>query len=141
MSLWKLYATDKQVEQEGIWVPVGKTDDGQDIEFRLARAGGANMKYLKVLEVKTKSLRRAIDNEMVDKKTSDAVLMDVFAETVVLDWKNVVWPGEKEPLKCTKENILRIFKALPDLFDDVRNQATKSAHYRQLEQEKDQGNS
>lgn len=126
-GLFQLYATDTQVEKEGVWVPVGKDGD-KVIRFRLARAGGGNTKYLKLLELKTKPYRRQLQHDLVDIKTSDEIMMEVFAETVVVDWENVLEDGIQVPY--SKEKCLAYFKELPDLFNDVREQASKAAYYR-----------
>lgn len=136
-GLFKLFATDSQVEKDGVWVPVGKDGD-KEIRFRLARAGGGNTRYLKLLELKTKPLRRQIQNDLIDIKTSDELMMEVFAETVVVDWENVFEDGVAVPY--SKEKCLEYFKALPDLFNDVREQASKAAYYRSEVMEKEAGN-
>lgn len=129
MNLFKQFGTDAEMEKSGIWLQYGKTEDGRPIRIKIARAGGSNQKYLKVLDIKTKPIRRQIQNDMIDLSTSDAIMMEVFAETVVLGWENVE-DKDGAPIPFTKENVVALFKELPDLFADVRDQATKSALFR-----------
>lgn len=128
-GLYSQFKTDSETEKNGIWVPVALTEDHKQVMFKLARAGGSNQKYLKVLEARTKPLRRLIANETLDVKLADEVMMEVFADAVVLGWENVT-DEEGNPLPFSRENVIKVFKDLPDLFNDVREQATKAALYR-----------
>lgn len=129
MSLYKQFKTDPNYESQGITLEYGNTPNGKPIRIKIARAGGSNSKFLKVLEIKSKPYRRQLQNETIDPKIADNILMEVFAETVVLGWENV----EEEngtPMPFTKENCLRLFRDLPDLFADIREQASRAALFK-----------
>lgn len=66
MSLYTLFKTNKEFEQDGIWIQYGVTDQRQPIRIKIARAGGANKNYLKALEIATRPYRKAIQTGALD---------------------------------------------------------------------------
>lgn len=151
MGLQEQFATDVSLETEGIVV-----DYGND-RIRIARAGGANKKFAKLLERKTKPFRRAIAVGAFDNERSMSIMREVYAEAVVLDWevnkgtdtipkwekgidpKDAGTAGDKL-LPVTPENIKKVFINLPDLFSDLQQQAQAGALYRQEINEGSAGN-
>ncbi len=129
MSLYKQFKTDKNVEKEGIVLNYGKNSKGEDIEIRIARAGGANVQYAKLIEAKTKPYRRQIQNETLDNEVAEKITKEVYAKAVVLGWTGVEDENGKE-LEFSFENCMKLFDDLPDLWTDIQQQSTKSALFR-----------
>ena len=129
MSLYKQFKTDKNVEKEGIVLNYGKNSKGEDIEIRIARAGGANIQYAKLLEAKTKPYRRQIQNETLDNDVAEKITKEVYAKAVVLGWSGVEDENGKE-LEFSFENCMKLFDDLPDLWTDIQQQSTKAALFR-----------
>lgn len=157
MSMYKQFQTDTNLEKAGVDLDYG------DFVVTIARAGGSNRKFEKTLEAKTKSVKRAIQTETLDPERGKAILREVYAEAVVLKWAVRVLADSKgkpiEPLKlateadehtvfvegiespsgdvmaASKENIAATFKALPDLFADIQEQAQKVALFREAVKE------
>ena len=129
MSLYKQFKTDKNVEKEGIVLNYGKNSKGEDIEIRIARAGGANVQYAKLLEVKTKPYRRQIQNETLDNEVAEKITKEVYAKAVVMGWAGVEDENGK-PLEFSSENCIKLFDDLPDLWMDIQQQSTKAALFR-----------
>lgn len=150
MSMYSLFQTDAGLERGGIIIDYG------DFRVRLARAGGANKRYAKVLQAKAAPFRRAIQSDAMDPARAQDLLREAYADAVVLDWQvkvpadnedGFVWvQGIENPdpggdlLPFTKENVLATLKALPDLFTDLQEQAQKSALYRAEVQDQEAGN-
>ena len=130
MSLYKQFKTDQSIEKAGIILHYGSNSKGQPIEFRVARAGGANDQYAKVMELKTKPHRRQIQNETIDLATLERILREVYAQTVVIGWSGVEDENGND-LPYTVENCIKLFADLPDLFKDIQEQTQKSALFRQ----------
>lgn len=133
-NLYDIYATDTTREAEGFWHPI--TDK---IKFLMARAGGQNSTFAKTLERRIRPHRRKIDNEDMDVSLANEIMIEVFAETVVKDWKGVM-DDDGKALPCTKENIVNILTELPDLFNELRDVASKHANFRATTVEEDVGN-
>lgn len=140
MSLYKLFKTDENLETDGIWLEYGQNEKGEPIRIKIARAGGHNSAFSKALEKATRPYRKAIQTGMLDNKTADKLYKEVFADTVVLDWINVEGPDGK-PMEFKRENVLKLFEDLPDLFADLREQANNVALFRDEVREADLGNS
>ena len=151
MGLSGQFATDVSLETNGITIDYG-TD-----RVKIARAGGANKKYEKLLEAKTKHLRRAIVVGAVGNDQSMAILREVFAETIVLGWEvnkgteaEPKWEKGIEPkdagetgeklLSCNSSNYKKVFIHLPDLFLDIQQQAQAGALFRLEVNEAQAGN-
>ncbi len=139
MSLYKLFKTNENLETEGVWIEYGANEKGEPVRIKIARAGGHNVEFAKALEKATRPYRRAIQTGTLDNKTADRLYKEVFADTVVLGWVNVDGPDGK-PLEFTRENVLKLFEDLPDLFADLREQANNMALFRDETREADLGN-
>lgn len=130
MSLYKTYKTDSTLEKEGIWLEYGLASNGEPIRIKIARAGGQNTRYVKALEKATKPYKKMLQAETLDNETAENIQQKVFAETVVLDWKNV--EGDNgELMEFNVGNVLKLFSDLPDLFIDIRQAAQQLALFRE----------
>ena len=113
--------------------------DYGDFRVTIARAGGANKRFQKTLEARTRHLKRLIQTDSLDNEQAEPIVREVYAEAVVLDWElkqpdgswvqGIEGPGG-EVLPVNKENILLTFNNLPDLFADVKEQALKASLFR-----------
>lgn len=139
MSLYKQFKTDTSLEKTGILLQYGENSKGQPICIRVARAGGANDAYIKRMEAKVKPVKRQIQNETIERAALLSILREVFAETVVLGWENVEDENGKA-LPFTKENCVKLFTDLPDLFDDLQEQSQRAALFRAEVREADAKN-
>lgn len=144
-SMYDLFRSDADAEKNGIAL------DYTDFRITIARAGGSNKRYAKLLNLKAKPYQRLIQMDQLDNDKAIEILMEVYADCVVKDWEmkneNDEWvsgiedPSGGEILEVNKANVLATFKALPDLFADVREQAEKGALFRSALREEASGNS
>lgn len=139
MSLYKQFATDKNLEKNGIELQYDK------VVFRIARAGGSNERYSKVLEAKCKPYRRQIQTETITPETMERIMREVYAETVVLGWEGVDFEETDngpaiEDAPFTRDNCIRLFEDLPELFNDIQIQAGKAALFKREVLEATAGN-
>lgn len=140
MSLYKQFKTNENVERDGILLEYGENSKGKTVAIRIARAGGANSQYQKLMEARVKPYRRQIQNETIERALVERLLRQVYAETIVLGWENVEDESGKE-LPFTVENCVKIFEDLPDLFQDIQEQSQRAALFRQEVLEADSKNS
>ncbi len=146
---YELFKTDDDLETGGVVLNYG------EFKIRIARAGGANKKYSRVLESKSRPHRRAIQAGTLDESTDLRLFAEVYAEAVVLGWSRVVkgkdgkesevqnelLGPDGEEIPFTKENVIKVLLDLPDLFSDIREQSTKvSTFRREAERETDAKN-
>jgi hypothetical protein len=146
--MYEQFSTDTESETSGILLNYG--------EFRItiARAGGANKKFIRLLETKTKPYRRAIQTDTMDNERGNAILIAVYSEAIILNWERRdekgkdKWtqgieapPGAKQAtLPFNRENVVVTLTDLPELFLDIQEQASKAALFRQDVLEEDAKN-
>ena len=154
-NLYEMFEMDKDLEREGITVNYGS------VKFLLARAGGRNKAFKKVFGTKTKKFRLQIDNETLSDDAADQIMVESYAEAVVLGWwsrvedehgvailnakKEEKWVDTVEDkdgkkMKFTVANCIALFLELPDLFADIQRMSQKAANYRKEIDEEDEGN-
>ena len=134
-SIYDKFATDKKAEQEGITL-----DYGDGLKIKIARAGGSNVKYEKLVQARLKKYERQRQLDLLEIDTLRPILREVYAEAVVLGWEGVT-DREGNPLPFNKANAVKLFEDLPDLFEDIVVQAQKAALFRQHILEAEAGNS
>ena len=122
-NVGKMFGTDDSLEKEGVVIDYG------EFQIRIARAGGSNQKFNRLLEAKTKPHRRIIETENMDQKLANKLLMEVYSKTVVLGWEGVKDDKGKD-IPFTPEACLNLFKDNRDFFDDIQAQATRAALFR-----------
>lgn len=140
MSLYKTFETNKDLERDGIVLDYGFNSKNQPVQIRIARAGGSNVRFAKLLEQKMKPYKRAIANETMDNKVAEKLLVDVYADAVILEWTGVE-DREGNALEFNHDNVVKVLTDLPDLFIDIQQQSQKAALFRAEVREVEQGNS
>ncbi len=130
---YELFKTDENLETKGVVLNYG------EFNITVARAGGANKKYAKVFEAKIRPYRRAIQAGTLDDMVDRKVMAEVFAESVVLGWEGIK-DEDGVDMKFTKENVVKLFTELPELFADVMAQAKQISTFTADEDEVDEKN-
>lgn len=140
MSLFSQFQTDQTAETDGIDLDYGVDNStGEQIKIRIARAGGSNAKFAKLWDQKSKPYRRQIQTETLDNATAERLIHEVYAEAVVLGWSGV-YDRDGNKLDYTVANCVKLFKDLPELFNDIRHVATNINAFRVEEREEDAKN-
>lgn len=135
MSTYSAFQTDKEMEKKGIEIDFG--DAGC---FLIARAGGSNKNFIKVSEAKFRPYRRQVEAGTIDREVMNKLLIEVFAQTVVLNWQGVS-NEDGEEMDCTYDNIVKLFNDVPDLFQEIQNESMKYQNFKKMEVEQDLKNS
>jgi hypothetical protein len=129
MSLYSQFATDTNQEKDGIFLQYGTNSKGLPVRIKIARAGGSNARFAKILERETKPYRRQIQMETLDEETGQIIQRRVYAKAVILGWENVE-DKAGVAIPFTEENVIKVLTDLPDLFIDIRECAAKAALFR-----------
>lgn len=141
MSIHSQFATDTKKETEGVEIPYpdAANSDGSIPTFVIARAGKSNKKYSRMLERATKPHRHAMKTGTISNETSEKLMMDVFVDTLLLDWKHVQDRNGKT-IVYNRENAIALMKELPDLYADLTNQTQQIELFREEEKEEEAKN-
>lgn len=134
MSLYKMFQTNAKAETEGVTL-----DYGEGVKIRIARAGGGNKAYLRAVETFARKHRRQIQLDALSEELGRKILQEIVATTIILGWEGVT-DREGKPMAFTKDNALKLFSDLPDLFTDVYQQAQNAALFREHVMEEDAKN-
>ncbi|MCQ8781722.1 hypothetical protein [Mangrovibrevibacter kandeliae] len=118
MNLYEQFSTDQDAESgRGISLRYG-----EGINITIHRAGGANRKFLRRYEAKTKPYTRQIQNGTMDEEVSRQLMAELYAETVIVGWEGVT-DREGNPLQFNVENATKLLLDLPELFRDIQGAA------------------
>ncbi len=134
MNLYKTFKANDDLEKQGIELQLG-----DDVSIRLARAGGSNQKFGKLLGDRLKPYRRQIDNGTMDDAVAAKIMAEVYADCVVLGWQGVA-DEHGNPLAFTRDNCVKLFTDLPELFRVVQEEAGRLANFRAQDREEDAKN-
>ena len=140
MNLYQMFKTNPSLESEGILVEYGMNAAGLPIRIRVGRSGGSNSRFSKGLEKATRPHRRAISSGTIDNSLAEQLYREVFAEHVVLGWENVEL-ADGTPLPYSHDNAVKLLNELPDLYADLKEQASNAALFREELRSSDLGNS
>lgn len=120
---YKIFGTDKTLESDK-----GVTLDYDGFSITIHRAGGSNRKFGQVLATKMKPHRQRFERGLLDDETSNKILLETYAEAVVVGWSNVTDENGKK-LPFSVKNCIKLFTDLPDLYEDVKNAANSAATF------------
>lgn len=132
MNIFEQFGSDTSLERSGVWVDIGTA------KFKLARAGGANDDFLKLVRKRMAPFKRAIEAGSLDEGFAKKIQREVFAETVVLGWKNVFGPDGEIPY--SRENCIDLLEKLPNLMTELQRLADTFETFRQENLEADAKN-
>lgn len=137
-----MYATfqgDPALEKGGVWFDYG------NFRIRAAYAGGANKSYQQSLETRTKHIRRGIQTGAVSAEVLTNILIDAYADSIITDWETIdentgEWKkGIEAPdgsiIPFNRDNVVKTLKALPNLFENIKDGVGNSTLYRKGELE------
>lgn len=138
MSMYKQLETDKALETKGVEIDYGS------FRVTLARAGGANKRYEKILDAKSKPHRRAMKTETMDNEVAIGVMREVYADSIILHWETKDVKGEwkvgieakpekvGDPVKIVpfnRDNVVQAMIDLPELLIWFKEDAEKLSLY------------
>ena len=131
-DIFEHFATDEQLECTGVWHELDKASGAR---VRVARSG--NRAYAKALTQAVELNRTALDagGELAEAR-SDAILVEVMAQTVLLDFEGLSYRGQTMPYSQANA---RVLLGVKDFRKRISQWAEDASRYRaQLELE--QGN-
>lgn len=129
-TLYQAFATVKQYETDGIVLDFGPS------QFRVRRSGGSNRKYLSALQAKMRPHKQALAAGTLPEDKSKELLVEVFFETVVIDWYNVT-DRSGAPLAYTLENFKMLMSDLPDLWSTLMVECDNIKNFQEEEIKQD----
>ena len=147
-NIYAAFLTDSKLEAEGVWIDYGL------FRVKVARAGGANRRYIACMERLLRPFQRAVKTESLPNEMANKIVKSAFAETIISGWETQVSddqggtkmvpmvkiPGVKELVAPSREAYLQVFDKAPDLFADLQAEASRGNIYRTQLREANAGN-
>lgn len=141
-ALRKMFETDTAVEREGIWI-----EYAPDVEVRVARAGGSNKHFAKVMQRLAKPHRRAIQTDSVDEDVLKNIFIKAYAAAIITGWKgftkDLITHDDADAetlLDFNKDNVEAVLRAQPNLFQDIQKASDTISYFRAEINEEDSKN-
>lgn len=121
-SIYDVFETDTNDEVGGIWL-----DFPNGASFKVARMGGSNKGFNRVFRRRTKAYKNSLDS-MPDEML-EQISVDAFVDGCLLDWEGIVGRDGVE-IPFSKENATKLLKDLPELRDNLINEARNFENFR-----------
>lgn len=113
------FELDEVAEVEGIWKELGGG-------ARIKVARSMNPKFREVFRKKSEPYIEAINARVLDEETSQRLLIETMAETILLTWEGFTEDGkEVEPTVQEKTRILTKYKAFRELVSSISDDREK----------------
>lgn len=141
MSLKKVFKTDSIKEKSGVWIPIPQGEGSEDCEFLISLMGPGNKKYVAAMQANQKKYKHSLKS-MSDERQRE-LMIDVFIDTVLLDWKNVEeYRSEKLlngpcEMPFSKENAKFLLTDLPQVLEILSREASEFSNFVEEQTEED----
>lgn len=103
-DLKRAFEVDSRKEIEGVWQELGN-----GAAILVARLG--NPEFRKAYNRIPNATKKMIENETLENDVGMKIYAGVIADTVLLDWKNILLDGKQ--LKYTRENAIKVLLDYP----------------------------
>lgn len=131
-SFLQRYKTDKNLEENGVWVDFG------DVRVKIAR----------ITSKRSRDVRRQLERKYARKfrgqdiphDVMEKILIEQLAQAVVMDWKGVTDASGRE-IPFNTEAARSIFTEFPDFREDVASAALMKETFLEEAREEELGNS
>jgi RIO-like serine/threonine protein kinase len=137
-----MFETDTKVERDGVII-----EYAPGVEIRIARAGGSNKYFSKVMQRLAKPHRRAIQTDSVDEDVLKNIFIKAYAQAIVVDWKGFTKDlithddaDAETDLEFNQDNVEAVLQAQPNLFTDIQKASDNISYFRAEINEADSGN-
>lgn len=130
MSLYKQFKTNTALEIGGKWFEINPpNEDGTKAGFLLARRSSKNTKFAAAMERVVRTHKDELDRGAMPPEESRRLLVETFIDTVLKGWRNVFGEDDTTAMDYTRDNAIKLFNDLPDLFDTLQSQSGIITNY------------
>lgn len=124
-NLDKFFKTNSALEKEGVDFVIDETTS-----FKVRRFSSQNPRVKAAMASHYKPFARQVELGTLPVEKSNEITIKLFLETCLVSWTGVVDETGK-PLEFNKENALKLFQELPDLFDTLWKHANGFENYKE----------
>jgi hypothetical protein len=139
MDIFAQFATDPNLELEGVWVDIGPADkDGKVPRLKIARSG--NKRHGRIISQQYEASKSLLElkNDASDAK-GEEITIDAMAKAILLDWQNLSYKGVPVKDGWNYEQA-KTFLAHRDFRDLVNKHSNEFKLYQAAQDKADAGN-
>lgn len=125
-NLDKHFKTDTSLEKDGVDFRLD-----EKTSFRVRRFNGQNPRVKAAMATYYKPYARQVEMGTLPQEKSEEITMKLFIDVCLASWEGIEDEAGK-PIECNKENALKLFKSLPDLFDTLWKHANSFENYKEV---------
>jgi hypothetical protein len=129
MDIFSSFATDETLENEGKWRQLSLT-------AKILVARSPNEKYVTALRAKMADAQLDLLSGPEADKIAEGILIDVMAETILLNWSGLTYQGKEAPYS---REMAKTFLKVKDFRKKVAAMADDFEAFR-VKEDKEQGN-
>jgi hypothetical protein len=142
-DLGTMFKTNPEREVEGVVLCFG------DAEIRVARAGGANTKFTRLFEERTRPYRKQIEMKVIKDDVMVRLLAEVYAESILVSWRTRIVTKDEfdadvvsyddtitvngEKLVFNRDNAIKLLTSVPLVFQEVREVSMAFTNFQDAE--------
>lgn len=123
-NLDNLFKTDATLEKNGVWF-----DLNQKTGFLIRPFKGTNPRIKAAMAKYYKPFARQIENDALDMDKQREININLFMDVCLVDWKGV--EIDAKDVKYSRDEGLKLFTALPELFDTLWKHAQDYKNYKE----------
>lgn len=124
-NLDKLFKTSSTLERDGVDFALD-----EKTSFRVRRFNSQNHRVKAAMASYYKPYARQVELGTLPQEKSTEITMKLFIDVCLVSWEGVEDENE-QPIECNKENALKLFKSLPDLFEALWKYANDFENYKE----------
>lgn len=132
VTLWDMFETDRDAEENGKWF-----DIGPEIKFKIRRFKSKHT--TKVREGLEKPYERLRRNGVLPAEVMEKIIHDTICKSVIADWQGV-YDKEGNEVAFSPSAADEILNALPELRDTVTSHSLSMDNFRDEDDEATLGN-
>ena len=122
MDFDKAFGVDESLMRDGVDVRFG-----EDAYITLRHSGASNRQYQAALTERVQRNWSATFNGHERFAQQEALAQELFADVIVIGWRGVELDGA--PLAFSRENVLKLFKKYPVVWDRVQTEAGRLSNF------------
>jgi hypothetical protein len=131
-NLHGTFATNKKTEEEGVELEIKPKDQPEDKEgvvFKIRRFSPLNPRVQAAMAAHHKPYARQLEMGLLSPSKSLELNILIFLDISLVGWRNILDESGKE-IPYSRENALKLFKDLPDLFEFVHKYAMDADNFK-----------
>ena len=124
-NLDKFFKTNSELEKDGVDFAIDDTTS-----FKIRRFSSQNPKVKAAMAAYYKPYAKQVEMGTLPPEKTNEITMKLFVDCCLVSWEGILDETGKA-IEFNKENALKLFKELPDLFETLWKHANSFENYKE----------